>query len=136
MGVERMLLAAGSDQADQQLLAGVHARQRAVRLVGHDARTVASHGVRAGPAVHQPVLGVVGPRRQNDRSGTVLLQLGGLKDLDLATESSETKEALAALASLGFSKPEALAVLKTIDPQLSLKHRLHQAIKLLGSQHD
>lgn len=60
-------------------------------------------------------------------------KLGDLQALDLIGETSETKEAINALAGLGFSRKEARLALKGVgDSVSSLEDKITHAIKYLG----
>ncbi|MFC1627204.1 Holliday junction branch migration protein RuvA [Patescibacteria group bacterium] len=60
-------------------------------------------------------------------------KLGDLEDLDLASESSETQEAVSALVGLGFTKKQSQRALKQIaDPNDSIEDKITKAIKYLG----
>ena len=61
-------------------------------------------------------------------------KLGGLKDLDLTSDTSETKDAITALISLGFSRSEAREALNQVFDQPTLEAKISQAIKLLGKK--
>lgn len=61
-------------------------------------------------------------------------KLGGLKDLDLTTDSSETKEIVSALISLGFNRQEIKEILPQLNGQTTLEAKISQAIKLLGKK--
>jgi len=61
-------------------------------------------------------------------------KLGGLKDLDLTSETSETKDAITALIGLGFSRSEAREALNQVSDQPTLEAKISQAIKLLGKK--
>lgn len=61
-------------------------------------------------------------------------KLGGLKDLDLTSDTSETKEAINALIGLGFSKNEAREALNQVADLPTLDAKISQAIKLLGKK--
>ncbi len=59
-------------------------------------------------------------------------KLGSIEELDLTSESSETKDIMEALESMGFAKKEALAAIKQIKTEdASIEERLRQALKLL-----
>ncbi|MBU1085719.1 MAG: Holliday junction branch migration protein RuvA [Candidatus Beckwithbacteria bacterium] len=60
-------------------------------------------------------------------------KLGDLEDLDLLGESSETVEAIEALAGLGFNKNKASQALREITkPDDSIEDKIKKAIKYLG----
>lgn len=61
-------------------------------------------------------------------------KLGSLTDLDLSgASSSETKELVDALSSMGFVKNDALAAIKTIPPTLTtLEQKIRYCLKQLG----
>ena len=60
-------------------------------------------------------------------------KLGDLKDLDLVGDSPDTKEALDALTSLGFTKSKAkLALDQSSKPDDSIENKIKAAIKYLG----
>lgn len=61
-------------------------------------------------------------------------KLGGLKDLDLTSDTSETKDAITALIGLGFSRAEAREALNQVSDQPTLEAKISQAIKLLGKK--
>ena len=61
-------------------------------------------------------------------------KLGGLKDLDLTCDTSETKDAITALIGLGFSRSEAREALNQVSDQPTLEAKISQAIKLLGKK--
>jgi holliday junction DNA helicase RuvA len=58
-------------------------------------------------------------------------KLGGLNDLDLSGNSSETKEIFDALLSMGFDKNEIKDTLSTI-PEGSVEEKIKYALKQLG----
>ena len=61
-------------------------------------------------------------------------KLGSLSDLDLSeNRSSETKELIDGLVSMGFAKSEALSVIKTLPPRLAtLQEKLRYCLRQLG----
>ncbi len=61
-------------------------------------------------------------------------KLGGLKELDLTSETSETKEAITALTNLGFSKSEAREAIAAAPADQSLEQKINLAIKYLGKK--
>jgi len=61
-------------------------------------------------------------------------KLGGLKDLDLTSDTSETKEVMSALLTLGFSHSEARQATGQVSDQPTIEAKISQAIKLLGKK--
>jgi len=61
-------------------------------------------------------------------------KLGSMKDLDLTeSETSETKDIMDALTSMGFEKSEVLAAIKKLSPDYTTtEQKLKAALKLLG----
>jgi holliday junction DNA helicase RuvA len=61
-------------------------------------------------------------------------KLGSMKDLDLSDDqSSETKDIMDALVSMGFDKKEVLSVLKKLDAaDITTEQKMKKALKLLG----
>ena len=62
-------------------------------------------------------------------------KLGDLEDLDLTSDSPDSKEVLDALIGLGFTKPQAKTALdKSSKSDDSIETRIKQAIKYLGQK--
>ena len=61
-------------------------------------------------------------------------KLGSSKSLNLAGDSSETKEVVDALSSMGFEKHEIRKVLEKVDQNGSVEQKVRQALKLLGKR--
>lgn len=61
-------------------------------------------------------------------------KLGSLKELDLTSETSATKDVINALIGLGFSRVEAREALNQVSDQPTLEAKISQAIKLLGKK--
>lgn len=61
-------------------------------------------------------------------------KLGSLKELDLTSDSGESKEVMNALISLGFNRQEAKEALNQVSDQPTLETKISTAIKLLGKK--
>ncbi len=62
-------------------------------------------------------------------------KLGGSKELDLQENTQEFEEIVDALKSMGYSKNEAVKVVKELPKDISLEQKITQALKLLGQSH-
>lgn len=61
-------------------------------------------------------------------------KLGSIRELDLSgAETSETKELIDALTSMGFTRAEAISVIKKLAPEdKTLEQKIRKALRLLG----
>ena len=62
-------------------------------------------------------------------------KLGGIKDIDLTDDESETKQILDALTDMGFDRKQATNALRDIDPAVSAEQKIKTALKALGKHH-
>ena len=62
-------------------------------------------------------------------------KLGSTRDLSLSESgSTDTKELLDALTSMGFGKSEAMAAIRNIDPEItSVKQKIRRALQILDT---
>ncbi|MCX6817020.1 MAG: Holliday junction branch migration protein RuvA [Candidatus Beckwithbacteria bacterium] len=78
------------------------------------------------------------PRLGRKNSQKIIIELksklGSLKELDLTSDTSVTKDVVNALTSLGFSRQEAREALNQVSDQPTLEAKISQAIKLLGKK--
>lgn len=61
-------------------------------------------------------------------------KLGSVEEIDLTSETGETKDIMDALESMGFAKKEALAAIKQTKTGASIEERLRQALRVLTKQ--
>lgn len=60
-------------------------------------------------------------------------KLGGLKDLDLSSESEESMEAIEALRNLGYTRQEALQAIQAVpESEKTLEQKISYALRQLG----
>lgn len=77
------------------------------------------------------------PRLGRKNSQKIIIELknklGGLVELDLAGESSETLEVIEALRSMGYTREEAISALKNLPTtELTLEQKIKFALKNFG----
>jgi Holliday junction DNA helicase RuvA len=76
------------------------------------------------------------PRLGRKNSQKIIIELknklGGLIELDLAGESSETLEAIEALQAMGYTKPQAIGALRMVPESLNtVEEKIKYALKIL-----
>lgn len=59
-------------------------------------------------------------------------KIGGIGELDLSSDKSESTELLAALRSMGFRSEEMKEVVKKVDKEKSLEEQIKQALKKMS----
>lgn len=82
------------------------------------------------------------PRLGRKNSQKIIIELknklGGLIELDLAGESSETLEAIEALQAMGYTKPQAISALRIVPNSLNtVEEKIKFTLKNIGrKKHD
>lgn len=79
------------------------------------------------------------PRLGRKNSQKIIIELknklGGLTELDLTSESSETLEAIEALQAIGYTKPQAINILRTVpESATTTEEKIKFALKNSGKK--